>query len=66
MKGKSQTLNEFMINEKIPSAIRDRLPLLIVGDRIGWVCGYRTDERARATFNTRGVWRVRFTKKDRA
>jgi tRNA(Ile)-lysidine synthetase-like protein len=66
MKGKSQTLNEFMINEKIPSAIRDRLPLLIVGDRIGWVCGYRTDERARATFRTRGVWRVRFVKKDRA
>ncbi len=66
MKGKSQTLNEFYINEKIPSIVRDRLPLLVANDHIAWVCGWRTDERVRANFETKGVWRVRFVKKEHA
>ncbi|MBI5304169.1 MAG: tRNA lysidine(34) synthetase TilS [Chloroflexi bacterium] len=64
MKGKTKTLNEFMINEKIPAVIRDRLPILVVNDHIGWVCGWRTDERVRAVYETKAVWRVRFIKKD--
>ncbi len=64
MKGKSKMLNEFMINEKIPALIRDRIPVLVIGDRIGWICGWRTDERVRATHETQAVWRVRFVKKD--
>lgn len=64
MKGKSKMLNEFMINEKIPAAIRDRIPILVVDERIGWVCGWRTDDRVRATYETQAVWRVRFVKKD--
>jgi tRNA(Ile)-lysidine synthase len=64
MKGKSKLLGEFMINEQIPAAVRDKLPLLIVNGHIGWVCGWRTDERVRAKYETQAVWRVRFVKKD--
>ena len=61
--GHTQTLHEFMINEKIPRAVRADLPLLAVDDRIVWVCGWRIDERARATDATREFWQVSFRKK---
>jgi tRNA(Ile)-lysidine synthase len=34
MDGKHQKLNEWMVNNKIPRAVRDRLPLLVCDDRI--------------------------------
>lgn len=58
-----KSLHEFMIDEKIPRAARDRLPLLVAGDRILWVCGWRVDETARVTENTQKVVTVAFTKK---
>ena len=45
--GHSQKVNEFMINEKIPAAWRNRIPLFVSADQVLWVCGYRLDERAR-------------------
>ena len=46
-------LKDWMINVKVPRAIRDRLPLLVSGDQIVWVPGFRvgqpfmvTDENA--------------------
>ena len=62
--GHTQTLHEFMINEKIPRAARAGLPLLVVDDRIVWVCGWRVDERARATEATRRFWNVTLRKKE--
>ncbi len=62
MNGHTKSLHEFMIDEKIPRALRDRLPVLVVGDQIAWVCGWRVDERVRATESTREVWRVSFKK----
>jgi len=56
MGGRSKRVNEFMINEKIPAAWRDRIPLLVNGDgQIVWVCGWRPDERARVTHATQQV-----------
>ncbi|MGQ9793367.1 MAG: tRNA lysidine(34) synthetase TilS [Anaerolineae bacterium] len=64
MKGQSKRLNEFMINEKIPAAWRDHIPLLVNElDQIAWVCGWRPDERARVTTQTRRVMRLRFVRK---
>ncbi len=34
MRGQGQTLNKWLINHKIPQAIRDQLPLIIVNDTI--------------------------------
>jgi tRNA(Ile)-lysidine synthase len=65
MKGQSKRLNEFMINEKIPAAWRDSIPLLVNDrDQIAWVCGWRPDERARVTARTRRVLYLRFFHRD--
>ncbi len=61
--GHTKSLQEFMIDEKIPRAVRARLPLLVVDDRIVWVCGFRVDERARVTPQTRQILSVVFRKK---
>jgi tRNA(Ile)-lysidine synthase len=64
MGGKSKRLNEFMINEKIPVEWRDSIPLLVnEQDQIAWVCGWRPDERARVTAQTRYALHLRFMRK---
>lgn len=63
MEGHTRSLHEFMIDEKIERTARALLPLLVVGDRIVWVCGLRVDERARVTPYTREFWRVTLRKK---
>jgi len=63
MEGHTRTLHDFMIDEKIERTVRALLPILVVGERIVWVCGWRVDERARATPLTREFWRVTFRKK---
>lgn len=65
MQGHTRSLHEFMIDEKVQRTVRARLPLLVVGDRIVWVCGLRVDERARVTPLTREFWRVAFRKSRR-
>ncbi len=62
MEGHTRSLHDFMIDEKIERAARALSPLLVVGDRIVWVCGLRVDERARVTPYTREFWRVTFRK----
>ncbi len=62
--GHYKSLNEFMIDARIPRRVRDRLPLLVAGDQLLWVCGWRVDERVRVTPATRQVLRVTFRKKD--
>lgn len=65
MQGQSKRLNEFMINEKIPAAWRDSIPLLVNDqDQIAWVCGWRPDERARVTAQTQRVLHFRFVRRD--
>jgi tRNA(Ile)-lysidine synthase len=63
--GHTQTLREFMINEKIQRAARALLPLLVVDERIVWVCGWRIDERAKPTDATREYWQITFRKKEK-
>jgi tRNA(Ile)-lysidine synthetase-like protein len=60
MGGHTMKLNELMINSKVPRAARDRIPLLVSGERILWACGLRVDENACITSTTRRVVRLRF------
>jgi tRNA(Ile)-lysidine synthase len=63
--GRSQRLNEFMINVKIPAAWREHIPLLVnAADQIVWVCGWRPDERARVTAVSGEVVHLRFERAD--
>lgn len=63
LQGHTRSLHEFMIDEKIQRTVRALLPLLVVGDRIVWVCGLRVDERAKVTPLTRQFWQVTLRKK---
>jgi tRNA(Ile)-lysidine synthase len=53
-------LGEFMIDAKIPQAWRGRVPLVCSGEQILWVVGWRLDERAKVSAETKRVLRLRF------
>jgi tRNA(Ile)-lysidine synthase len=54
----TQKLKAFLIDHKIPKFERARIPLLISGEDIVWVVGYRVDERFKVTKETRRVLKV--------
>ncbi len=61
MGGHAPPLTDWMINAKVPRAVRDSLPLLVSGDgEILWVCGWRVSETATVRPETRRVARLRF------
>jgi tRNA(Ile)-lysidine synthase len=70
--GCSKSVREFMINEKVPVAWRDRIPLCVavgaVGagqrDVIAWVVGWRLDERFKVGTETRRILRLTFSTGD--
>lgn len=55
----SQKLHDFFINNKIPSRIRKRIPLLVTADgRIAWVTGWRPSEEFKVHPSTAEVWHI--------
>jgi len=57
MKG-TKKLKDFFIDHKIPKFERPKIPLLISGELIMWIVGYRIDERFKVTPETERVLRV--------
>ncbi len=55
----SQKLKDFFIDHKVPRFERQRVPLLISGERIAWIVGYRIDERVKITERTKKVLKVK-------
>jgi len=51
----SQKVKTFFINLKVPRSKRRRCPLLLSGSRIIWVAGYRIDDSAKVTEDTKRV-----------
>jgi len=45
MGGRSKKLQDYFVDEKVPTRKRDAVPLLVSGSDILWVLGHRTDER---------------------
>jgi tRNA(Ile)-lysidine synthase len=60
MGGHSVKLTAFLINLKVPRVWRDRVPLLVAGDEIAWVCGRRVGERFAVGADARRVARLQF------
>jgi len=50
--GKRKKLQDYFVDEKVPRDDRDRVPLIISGDDIIWVVGYRGDDRYKITDST--------------
>jgi tRNA(Ile)-lysidine synthase len=55
-------LKDWMINAKVPRAIRDRLPLLISGEQVVWVPGFRVGQPHLVRAETRRVIKLVFRK----
>lgn len=61
MKGHKK-LKDFFIDEKIPKEKRNMLPLILDGETIIWVVGYRTSENYKVSSNTKKVLVLEYTK----
>jgi tRNA(Ile)-lysidine synthase len=55
-------LKDWMINVKVPRIIRDRLPLVVAGDQIVWVPGYRVGQPFIVRDETRRIIKLVFRK----
>jgi tRNA(Ile)-lysidine synthase len=55
MGGRTAKLADFLTNQKVPRALRDRWPLLVGEGGTAWVCGQRLDESARVHSATERV-----------
>lgn len=51
----TQKLKKFFIDHKVPRFERSEIPLLISGEMIAWVVGYRIDEWVKVTEKTKKV-----------
>ena len=56
----SKKLGEFMIDDRVPHAWRNRIPIVCSPAQIMWVVGYRIDERVKVTEKMKRVVRVVF------
>jgi tRNA(Ile)-lysidine synthase len=54
----TQKLKKFFIDHKIPRYERLKIPLLISGEMIVWIMGYRISERVKVTEKTEKVLRI--------
>jgi tRNA(Ile)-lysidine synthase len=55
-------IGQFMLDAKIPRDWRDRIPLVVSGESIVWVTGYRIDERFKVTAGTEKILYLEFTR----
>ncbi|MBN2463404.1 MAG: tRNA lysidine(34) synthetase TilS [Dehalococcoidia bacterium] len=60
--GMSQTkkLQDFMVDSRIPSSWRDRVPLICSPEQILWVVGWRIDDRVKVTEHTKDILLIKF------
>jgi tRNA(Ile)-lysidine synthase len=64
--GKKKKLQDFFVDEKVPRDERDRVPLIVSGEDIIWVAGYRQDDRFKVADDTKKVLKLEAKKiKDR-
>ena len=60
----SKKLKQYFIDMKVPSYLRDDVPVLEDGKRILWIVGMRQAEDARVTGNTKRILRIKVRKKE--
>jgi tRNA(Ile)-lysidine synthase len=56
--GRRKKLQDYFVDEKVPRDERDRIPLIISGEDIVWIVGYRGDERFKVTEETKKILRL--------
>jgi tRNA(Ile)-lysidine synthase len=53
--GKRKKLQDYFVDEKIPRDERDSVPIVLSGEDVVWIAGYRADERFKATPETKKI-----------
>lgn len=61
---KKKKLSDFMIDEKIPLNLKERVLVLTSGESIAWVVGHRIDDRYKLTDKSTEVLEVKATQHD--
>jgi tRNA(Ile)-lysidine synthase len=51
--GKRKKLQDYFVDEKVPRDERDSVPIVLSGEDIVWVAGYRADDRFKVTEKTK-------------
>ena len=58
--GQLKKVGEFMIDAKVPRNWRNRIPIVCSSSQIIWLVGWRIDERAKVSEDTKQVLRLKF------
>ncbi len=58
-----KSLKDYMITEKIPRQIRDRIPVVAFGSHVLWLVGWRISQAFKVSEDTERILQVRFIKK---
>jgi len=56
--GRRKKLQDFFVDEKMPRDERDSIPIVVSGNDIVWIAGYRGDERVKVTEATKRFIRM--------
>jgi len=62
--GQKKSLKEYFINEKVPSSIRARIPLIAEGNHILWAIGYRISAYYKVTSETKEILQMTIRRKE--
>jgi tRNA(Ile)-lysidine synthase len=57
MKG-AKKVSDFLIDQKVPLALKDSIVVLQSGGQICWIAGMRTDDRFKITPNTKSILKM--------
>ena len=51
----TKKVKDFLIDEKVPHRLRQSIPILVTGEKVMWVVGYRTSEKCKISDRTRRI-----------
>jgi tRNA(Ile)-lysidine synthase len=60
--GKKKKLQDYFVDEKVPRDDRDSIPIIVSGNDIIWIAGYRGDERFKVSQETKRFLKLELKK----
>lgn len=55
-------VKDFFIDRKVPKTVRSRVPILLSGGEILWICGMMIDDRFKVTSGTEKILKIEFVR----
>ncbi len=60
--GRKKKLQDYFVDEKVPRDERDTIPIVVSGQNIIWIAGFRADERFTVSDETKRFLKCEFRK----